>query len=86
MTKIQLTLTNQEISILNSYGSQFGYNLSKTVKFFISKASEEIIKSGLVPIFEMNDKTEKKGLEALKEHREGKSIKVDNIEKFINQL
>ena len=50
MTKVQLTLTTQEATLLKNYGSQFGYNLPKTIRFFISKASEEILKNE-VPTF-----------------------------------
>jgi len=43
MTKIQLSLTDQEASLLSMYGAQFGYNLPKTVRFVISKAVEDIL-------------------------------------------
>jgi len=85
MTKVQLSLTSQEATILGNYGSQFGYNLSKTIRFFISKASEEILK-GETPTFAMSRKTEDKGLKALEEHRSGKTTKIDDVKNFFNSL
>ena len=41
MTKVQLSLTDQEAAILAGYGEQFGYSLAKVAKFFISKAMEK---------------------------------------------
>jgi hypothetical protein len=49
MKKIQLILTPQEVDLFQAYGDQFGYNLTRTIKFFISKAAEEIINSGIIP-------------------------------------
>ncbi|RLC34079.1 hypothetical protein DRH14_03735 [Candidatus Shapirobacteria bacterium] len=85
MTKVQLSLTDQEANILGSYGSQFGYNLAKTIRFFISKASEEILKKTM-PVYQMSQKTEEKGLKALDEYRKGKAIKVEDVEEFFDLL
>jgi hypothetical protein len=78
MTKVQLSLTTQEATLLKNYGSQFGYNLPKTIRFFISKASEEILKNE-VPTFKMSKKTEENGLKALEEHRLGKNHESNEI-------
>ena len=86
MTKLQLTLTDNEAVILRSYGSQFGYNLSKTVRFLISKAVERAIVGGIIPEFQMSEEAERIGLEALKEHRAGKSIKINDVPGFFSKL
>ena len=86
MTKVQLSLTDNETAILRSYGSQFGYNLPKTIRFLISKAAEKAIIGGTIPEFPMSEKTEKLGLEALKEHRAGKSTKIDDVSDFFAKL
>ena len=86
MTKVQLALTDQEAAILNSYGSQFGYNLAKTIRFVISKATESFLQQGTIPTYEMSPQTEARGLKALKEHQAGKTIKVDDIGSFFNRL
>ncbi|MEX0896221.1 MAG: hypothetical protein WDZ94_04830 [Patescibacteria group bacterium] len=85
MTKVQLSLTTQEATLLENYGSQFGYNLPKTIRFFISKASEEILKNE-VPTFKMSKKTEENGLKALEEHHLGKTHEMNDVDEFINSL
>ena len=44
MTKVQLTLTDQEAALLAGYGNQLGYNLPKVAKFIIRKAAEKILR------------------------------------------
>ncbi|PIR62055.1 MAG: hypothetical protein COY81_04505 [Candidatus Pacebacteria bacterium CG_4_10_14_0_8_um_filter_43_12] len=86
MNKVQLSLTDEETAILASYGSQFGYSLPKTLRFVISKAAEKFIREGTIPVFEMSDKIEQTGLKALKEHQAGKTIAVDDIDTFFDNL
>jgi hypothetical protein len=86
MTKVQLSLTNQEAAILTSYGSQFGYNLSKTIRFVISKASEEFLKESPIPVYQMSERAEKEGLEALNEYKKGKTTEIKDVDKFFNSL
>lgn len=86
MNKVQLTLTNQEAALLESFGSQFGYNLSKTIRYFISKASENILQQGFIPTYEMSAKTEQNGLRAIEEYKAGKTIKVTNVDAFFDSL
>ena len=86
MTKVQLTLTDQEAALLTGYGDQFGYNLPKVTRFFISKATEEILKRGVIPVYEMSEETERIGLQALADHRAGKTIEIDDIEGYFNKL
>ncbi len=86
MNKVQLSLTDEEATILASYGSQFGYSLPKTLRFVISKAAEKFMREGTIPVFKMSDKTEQTGLEALKEYRAGKAIAVDDVDTFFDNL
>jgi len=86
MTKVQLSLTDQEAAILTDYGSLFGYNLSKTIRFVISKASEKFLKESVISVYGMSEETERKGLIALKEHRAGKTTKVEDVDSFFNKL
>ena len=86
MTKVQLTLTNEEAALLAAYGSQLGYNVPKTAKFFIRKAAEKILNQGITPVYEMSEKTEQKGLVALEEHKAGKTTKVTDAKKFFEEL
>ena len=86
MTKVQLSLTDQEAAILNGWGTQFGYSLPKTIRFLISKAAENVLKENVIPIYEMSTKTEKKGLQALKDHKAGKTILLKDATRFFNSL
>lgn len=86
MTKVQLTLTDQEAALLAGYGSQLGYNVPKTAKFFIKKAAEKILNQGITPVFEMSEETEQKGLVALEEHTAGQTTKVTDAKKFFEEL
>ena len=86
MTKVQLSLTNEETAILSGYGEQFGYNLSKIVRYIISKAAERALQEKIVPVYQMSEKTEEKGLLALKEHAEGKTVAIDNINEYFESL
>lgn len=86
MTKIQLTLTDQEAALLAGYGSQLGYNVPKTAKFFIKKAAEQILNQGVIPVYEMSSETEQRGLEALTKHEAGKTTKVTDAKKFFEEL
>jgi len=86
MTKVQLALTNQEADILRGYGAQFGYSLPKTIRFLISKTAEEVLRSGMIPTYQIDQKLEEKGLQALKEHGAGQTIKVKDPQEFFNQL
>ncbi len=86
MNKVQLTLTNEEANILSGYGAQFGYNLSKTVRFMVSKASEAILKESTIPVYKMSEATERRGLQALEEYRAGKTIEVSDVDEFFSSL
>lgn len=85
MTKVQLSFTEQEAMILGNYGAQFGYNLPKTVRFVISKAVEKFLKDQ-TPVYYMSEQTERRGLDALKEYRSGKTTEVKDVGEFFNKL
>lgn len=86
MTKVQLSLTNEEAAILMGYGDQFGYSLPKTIKFMISKATESVVRSGSLPVYELPDSLEKRGLEALSEHRDGKTTEVKDFAQYFDTI
>ncbi len=86
MTKVQLSLTDQETAILTSYGSRFGYNLPKTIRYVISKASEEFLKEGAIPTYAIGDKTERVVIQALEDHKKGKTCQIEDIDEFLDSL
>jgi len=84
MTKIQVTLTDQEAAYLSGYGSQFGYSLPKTAKYFLSKEVEKIAREQALPVYPLSPKMEEKGRQAVDEYKAGKTIEVTNIESYFN--
>ena len=86
MTKVQLSLTDEEAAILSGYGEQFGYNLPKVIRFIISKAAENAIQGRTIPVYPMSESTEKTGLQALKEHESGKTTRLENIDEYFDNL
>ena len=86
MIKVQLSLTDEEAAILSGYGEQFGYNLPKVIRYIISKATEKALQEKTIPVYKMSEETEKKGLQALKEHTEGKTCIVNNINEYFESL
>lgn len=86
MTKVQLSLTDEEAAILSGYGEKFGYNLPKVIRYIISKATEKALEEKTIPVYKMSEETEKKGLQALKEYSEGKTSTIDNIDEYFDSL
>ena len=86
MTKVQLSLTQEEAAILTGYGEQFGYSLPKTIKFMISKAAESVVRSGGLPVYEASDSLEKKALQALSEHKAGKTTAVTDFANYFDSV
>ena len=84
MSKVQVTLTDQEANILSDYGARFGYSLSKTARFILGKAAEEHLESKTT-VYKLSDSAEAKGLEALEEDRRGETIEVSNFKKFFSE-
>lgn len=77
MTKVQLTLSDQEVQAISSIGSKYGYNLSKTLKFIIGREATRFIDDSRLPTYEMSQKNEARAIRTLKEHRLGKTVKLN---------
>ena len=77
MTKVQLTLTDQEVQAISVIGSKYGYTLTKTLKFIVGREAAQIIDDTNLPTFEMSQDNEIRGIRTLKEHRSGKTVKLD---------
>lgn len=81
MTKLQLSLTDQEESILSLKAARLGYSVTRYVKFLISQeAAKTINPDDNLPTFPMSPELEEIGLQALKDHRAGKTTVLENIE------
>jgi hypothetical protein len=83
MNKVQLTLTDQEVAILNNYGAQLGYNLPRTLRYIISKASEQVLRDGSVPVYAASSAIEEKALKATREHKAGQTFSMEEFSEKI---
>jgi len=75
--KIQITLTPQEILALSLKGESLGYNVTKFIKFLITKEAYAAVES--MPVFPMSEELEKKTLKAIEEHKKGKTKELREI-------
>lgn len=81
MTKLQITLTNPESQALAFLASKFGYDITRYVKYLISRTTENVICQ--IPTVPMSPKTEKLALKTLKKYNEGKLAWTDNLEDLL---
>jgi len=81
MTKLQITLTNPETQALSYLASRFGYDITRYVKYLISRTTEDVVSQ--IPTIPMSPKAEKLALKTLKEYEKGKLSWTDNIEDLL---
>ena len=84
MNKIQLTITNQEHNLLALKAASLGFNVTKFIKFLISKEAFSVAEG--IPTFQLSKKAEKKIARAHKEYLEGKTVElksVDDLDKLV---
>ncbi len=81
--KIQLTLSSQEVQSLAMKGQQMGYNIPKYIRFLIGKDVEKNIET--IPTFPMSSRLEKRVIKALKDHKQGKSKTLDEVEDLLSE-
>jgi hypothetical protein len=65
MTKLQITLTDQEVNLLSSRATYLGYDVTKYAKFVLAREAEDVLKS--VSSYRANPPMEKIINEAIKE-------------------
>lgn len=80
MTKLQITLTDQEAANLNLSAMSLGYSLTRFVKFLLGKEALETNKQ--VPVFKMSAKLEKSTKEAVEAYQRGKVYSVDSLQEL----
>lgn len=78
MYKVQLTFTPQEANILSFKASQLGYNMTKFIKLLVAR--EVLSETEKYPTFALSKKAIKKIEKAQKEHKEGKTTLLKNID------
>lgn len=75
--KIQITLTPEEVNALSFKGKSLGYNVTKYIKFIVTKDVFETIEN--FPELTMGPTLEKKTIKAIEEHNQGKSKKMVSL-------
>lgn len=78
--KINLPVNLKEY--IESKARKFGMPLAAYVKHLILKDVEDME----YPVFELSERSEKAYNKALKDEKEGKLLKVENLEKFFDEL
>lgn len=81
-SQIKVTLPAQLHAYLKSKADKFGLTMSTYVKNLII----DDVKDVNIPTFKMSKKNEKIALQALKEHKEGKTKKIDDVSTYLNSL
>jgi len=81
-TQIKVTLPDELYFYLKSKAEKFGLNMASYVRHLVINDVKNID----IPVFKMSEKTEKRGLQALKEHKAGKTTKIKDIGKYLNDL
>lgn len=81
-TQIKVTLPDELYLHLRSKAEKLGLNLASYVRHLVINDVKDID----IPVFRMSEKTEKRGLQALKEHEEGKTTKIKNMDEYLSDL
>ena len=84
MYKVQLTLTPQEVSLLNSEASLLGYSLTKYIKSLISRRVVDVVEQSIIPTYRMSKKAERLAIVALEEHKRGKTVRLNSLDQLDN--
>jgi hypothetical protein len=69
MTKLQITLTDQEVELLAQKAALLGYDVTKYAKFVLAQKADEA--AGSIPVFKATPKMEKVIKEGLEEDKKG---------------
>lgn len=81
-TQIKVTLPEELYLHLKSKAEKFGLGLASYIRHLVINDVKDVD----IPVFRMSEKTEKRGLQALKEHAEGKTTKVENVDEYFDNL
>ncbi|MEA3355322.1 MAG: hypothetical protein U9Q63_02480 [Patescibacteria group bacterium] len=82
MTKLQITLTDQEAMALGYGASNLGYSLTKFVKFLLGQKAVEWNKN--IPSYQLSKKAVE-GLEkSMKDYKDGKFTEVKSLMELVD--
>ena len=80
--QIKVTLPEKLQELVQSKADLYGLTISTYIKHLVI----DDVKDMEVPVFQMSKKTEDNGLQALEEYRDGKTIAVDDVDEFFDNL
>lgn len=80
--QVKITIPEQLHAYLKSKADKFGLTLSAYVKNLII----DDVKDMEIPTYKMSDKREKIALDALREHKQGKTRKISDIDEYLSNL
>jgi len=80
MNKIQLTITPQELEILRLKASSLGYNVTKYIKFLISRETYSFIER--VPQYPLPKKIARLADDARAEYKKGKLRELKDVDEL----
>ena len=81
MTKLQITLTDQETQLLAMRAAVLGYDVTKYAKFVLAREASDGVSD--VPVIKATPRMEKAIREGLEEYRQGKT-KIWPLGKYDN--
>lgn len=84
MNKIQVTLTPQETTLLALQGQALGYDVTKFVKFLISREVYNF--AAKIPTYKMSKSLENETEKALKEYKAGKLRGYGSVDEMFANL
>lgn len=81
-SQLKVTLPAQLQQFVQSKADAYGLTMSGYIKYLVL----DDMKSSGLQTFPMSEKTERIGLQALSDHKLGKTKRIDDIDDFVNSL
>ena len=82
VTQVKVTLPDQLYGYVQAQAGRFGLTVSSYIRHLVLDDVREVE----LPTYQMSPTTEKVALGALREHRQGKTKKIDNVDEFFGSL
>lgn len=80
--QVKVTLPVQLQQFVQSKADKFGMTLSSYIKHLVL----DDVRDMDMPTFAMSEETERVALNALEEHKQGKTTEIKNVDDFLNNL
>ncbi|OGY17995.1 MAG: hypothetical protein A2784_04925 [Candidatus Chisholmbacteria bacterium RIFCSPHIGHO2_01_FULL_48_12] len=82
VTQVKVTLPDQLYGYVQAQAGRFGLTVSTYIRHLVL----DDVRGGDLPVYQMSPRTEKVALEALDEHRQGKTKKIGDMDELIESL